>query len=317
MTIFVLGLPTAFLLWHWRDRNVRDQIDNTRKDINLKEFQEVQLRASGALDKDIPEVAREQLQIAALHQLRGFLRGEYGDSFKRPAFELFCSGLAQTDVLSFGEWRTMHSPTGENLRTKYIEYVDQQQKLLSKVSLTRNKIISEEWRYIFRSGFPLHDRNFSFVMLPIDADLSSLDLTSCRFIRARLGRVKFNKATMRFTILDRAFADGADFSDVQFFGASLICSALSTNIRDDIEPRAMPADFRNAELGLVHFNYAVVHGAQLQGTKFYTNDIQDAHFDGCQFDENTEFDKDWSHKTSEQKDAIRQIWLDRGAVRVD
>jgi hypothetical protein len=57
--ILVLGLPVAFLLWHWRDTNVRDQIaeqrnqveeqakqvENSRKDINLKEFQEVQLRA--------------------------------------------------------------------------------------------------------------------------------------------------------------------------------------------------------------------------------------------------------------------------------
>ena len=42
----VLGLPVAFLLWQWRDRNVRDQIENARKDTNLKEFQEVQLHAA-------------------------------------------------------------------------------------------------------------------------------------------------------------------------------------------------------------------------------------------------------------------------------
>lgn len=36
--LVLLGLPVAFCLWHWRDRNVRDQIENARKDINLKEF---------------------------------------------------------------------------------------------------------------------------------------------------------------------------------------------------------------------------------------------------------------------------------------
>ncbi len=28
--VLLLGLPIAFMLWHWRDRNVRDQIDNAR-----------------------------------------------------------------------------------------------------------------------------------------------------------------------------------------------------------------------------------------------------------------------------------------------
>ena len=62
--ILLLGLPVAFCLWYWRDRNVRDQIENSRKDINLKEFQEVQMRAAGAMDENLPEAARRQLQIA-------------------------------------------------------------------------------------------------------------------------------------------------------------------------------------------------------------------------------------------------------------
>ena len=107
--LVLLGLPVALCLWYWRDRNVRDQIEEQRKQVieqqrqvgnqnrafNLTEFQEVQMRAAGALDEKLPPEAREQLQIAALHQLRGFLRGEYGESFRRPAFELLLAGHAE------------------------------------------------------------------------------------------------------------------------------------------------------------------------------------------------------------------------------
>jgi hypothetical protein len=90
-SFLTLGLPIAFLLWHWRDKNVRDQIENARKDINLKEFQELQLRAAGAISTNIPEKSRQTLWISALHQMRGYLRGEYGASFKRPALEVYCA----------------------------------------------------------------------------------------------------------------------------------------------------------------------------------------------------------------------------------
>jgi uncharacterized protein YjbI with pentapeptide repeats len=314
---FALGLPVAFLIWHWRDRNARDQIENARKDINLKEFQEVQLRAAGALDEKLPAEAREQLQIAALHQLRGFLRGEYGESFKRPAFELFCAGLDQTDALSFGEWREKYAAEKEDLGHKYTIYVDGQHKLVDKVSLTRNKIISEEWHDIFRSGFPLRERNFSFVSLPINADLSGLDLSGCRFIRSGLDRVNFANSIMRFAVLDRTFANGACFSGVVFFGSSMICSGLSTTTNDTLEPRTKSVDFSRADLTFVNLSYSVMLGAQLQGAKIYIPRQQDTQFAGCEFDSSTEFDQNWQQIPAEQKEAKRKIWLDLGATNVD
>jgi hypothetical protein len=322
--ILVLGLPVAFLLWHWRDTNVRDQIaeqrnqvENSRKDTILKEFQEVQLRAAGALDENLPQEAREQLQIAALHQLRQFLRGDYDESFRRPAFELFCAGLGQTEVLSFGEWRELNSQVTEDLGHKYTEYVDGQHKVLGRVSQTRNKIISEEWRHIFRSGFPLRQRNFSFVILPSDADLSGLDLTGCRFIRSGLDRVNFGKSIMRFTVLDRTFANGACFSDVEFFGASMIFCGLSMTTNDNLEPRTKLVDFKRADLSLVNLSYSVVLGAQFQGAKVCQCHRHDAQFAGCEFDNSTEFVRNWRHIADEERNAERRVWLDLGAINVD
>ena len=39
--VLPFGLAVAICLEHWCDRNVRDQIDNARQDIDLKEFQKV------------------------------------------------------------------------------------------------------------------------------------------------------------------------------------------------------------------------------------------------------------------------------------
>lgn len=36
--ILLVSSPVAFAIWHFRDENSKHQIDNQRKDINLKEF---------------------------------------------------------------------------------------------------------------------------------------------------------------------------------------------------------------------------------------------------------------------------------------
>ena len=52
--LLFIGLPSAFVLWVFRDANASAALENQRKDINLKEFQEIQLRAAGALDEKLP-----------------------------------------------------------------------------------------------------------------------------------------------------------------------------------------------------------------------------------------------------------------------
>ncbi|WP_262379039.1 MULTISPECIES: hypothetical protein [Neisseria] len=39
--ILIVSAPVAFVIWHFRDENNRQQIENQRKDINLKEFQKL------------------------------------------------------------------------------------------------------------------------------------------------------------------------------------------------------------------------------------------------------------------------------------
>ena len=131
--ILIVSSPVAFVIWHFRDENNRQQIENQRKDINLKEFQKLSEWVSGAHLPEIKTVSKttqksnskdgaeiteqttEQseeyakkpdtahfdtfskrdgavaLQISAIYNLLPFFRGDYGESFRLPAFNLLKS----------------------------------------------------------------------------------------------------------------------------------------------------------------------------------------------------------------------------------
>ena len=131
--ILIVSAPVAFVIWHFRDENNRQQIENQRKDINLKEFQKLSEWVSGAHLPEIKTVSKttqksssedgveiteqttEQseeyakkpdaadfdtfskrdgavaLQISAIYNLLPFFRGDYGESFRRPTFNLLKS----------------------------------------------------------------------------------------------------------------------------------------------------------------------------------------------------------------------------------
>ena len=83
----IISAPIFFILWLLRDRNRIREIENKRKDTNLSEFQQLQQWATGNSNSEIP--ISTSLRIAALHSLRDYLKGEYGETFKRPAFDIF------------------------------------------------------------------------------------------------------------------------------------------------------------------------------------------------------------------------------------
>lgn len=272
--ILVLGLPVAFLLWHWRDTNVRDQIENSReqvenarKDTNLKEFQEVQLRAAGALDEKLPQEAREQLQIAALHQLRGFLRGDYGESFKRPAFELLLAGHAAA-VHRIGVEAVQLSLKSIDAVQLPKQIMDEKLKLqskLTKVDSARMLIIEDEWKAIFESPFPMTNRNFdllSFRELVVPAGVNFLESSffGTVMVYANLQNICFNSTTMEGAVLSSAKLNGSSFSS----------ACLDA------------ADFSNSQMKSVTMCIAglggVLPGASLRGARFVMAKLQGSNF---------------------------------------
>ena len=58
LIILIVSSPVAFVIWHFRDENNRQQIENQRKDINLKEFQKLSEWVSGAHLPEIKTVSK-------------------------------------------------------------------------------------------------------------------------------------------------------------------------------------------------------------------------------------------------------------------
>jgi uncharacterized protein YjbI with pentapeptide repeats len=143
----LIGAPVAFVIWRYRDQNTLWQIENQRKDINLKDFQKLAEWASGqhlqedrhstslkrteketAAGKEITvetidnnestispllshsiskRTGGESLQISAIYNLQAFLDGEYGRHFQRPTFQLVKSAWGGLVAKKIGDLQAL------------------------------------------------------------------------------------------------------------------------------------------------------------------------------------------------------------------
>jgi uncharacterized protein YjbI with pentapeptide repeats len=292
------GLPVAFLVWHWRDVNKRAEIENTRKDINLKEFQEVQLRAAGALDEKLPQEAREQLQIAALHQLRGFLRGDYGESFKRPAFELLLAGHAAA-VHRIGvpeAQENLESQSLEDIRKTVRNLHDR----LTPIDRTRMLIMRDEYNYIFTPEYPLEGRRFDLLDLSHKILPDGLNFSTSHFFGAIIYKSHVNRSDFSFAHFEGGILRNAKMHDCKLSGAYLEGADLRWTV------------FKDADLFNSHLESADFRRIDLE----YYADCEKATFNA-----ETKFgDKPlliWKDVPESEKEAARAPWIARGMINVD
>ena len=298
--LLVGGLPVAFLVWHWRDVNVRDQIESARKDINLKEFQEIQLRASGALDEKLPTEAREQLQIAALHQLRTFLRGEYGEAFRRPAFELLLAGHAAAMERiglpkALDRWRRT-TPAADIIRKSVQEAVARASAAWTAVDRERAGIIRDEWRAVFGRGFPLNGRRFDAITVPPGALLARLNLSGSVFVGADLSGAHLEGADLRGAHLEGANLRGAHLEGAHLRSAHLEGAILSR------------AHLEGADLWWAHLEGANLSMTHLEGADLGGADWRRATFSPAfpaVFDDATRLLDDWDEADAARRNKAR------------
>ena len=326
IALLLFGAPVAFILWLYRDINAQANLENQRKDINLKEFQEIQMRAAGAMDESLPEKARETLQIAAIHQLRPFLRGEYGASFRRPAWELLKARLA----ISAGQngYDNISALTGQDrplLDTKKlgndnqaiaVEFRDALAKINpNAVTLAERAIISEESTYIFRKDLPLTQTRLDGMNLS-RALIMKANLRDTSFIGANLKAAHLEGASLFWAHLEGANLFGAHLEGAGLFGAHLQGADL-------IEAHLQGADLRWAYLEGAYLFGAHLEGADLIEAYLEGANLSGAHLDdqtdleGAIYDDATQFAKDWENLSAEQKDEARAPWRERGMVHID
>ncbi|OFN79350.1 hypothetical protein HMPREF2572_06985 [Neisseria sp. HMSC064E01] len=302
--ILIVSAPVAFVIWHFRDENNRQQIENQRKDINLKEFQKLSEWVSGAHLPEIKTVSKttqksslkdgaeiteqptEQseeyakkldaanfdtfskrdgavaLQISAIYNLLPFFRGDYGESFRLPAFNLLKSA-----------WQAMQQDSLKKLdeghlfdleREEIFEELRQKARspigvALTHVLLSLNQENTKPNLQDFHEMLPnicLAGINFHLSgVSEIARDLSDLNLNGADFRGAILRETKFQNSKLR-----RAKLNDAELIEVNLQNADLLLANLQgAGLRR--------ANLQGADLRLVNFQGARLLSANLQSAE--------------------------------------------------
>ena len=309
--ILIVSAPVAFVIWHFRDENNRQQIENQRKDINLKEFQKLSEWVSGAhlpeiktvnkttqksspkngveITEQTTELSEEYtkkpdathfdtfskrdgavaLQISAIYNLLPFFRGDYGESFRRPAFNLLKSAWQAMQQDSLKKLDETHLADEE--RKKIFDELTQKAKSPMGVALTQ-VLLSLDWdnKKLNLRDFPemlpnicLAGMNFHLSgVSEIARDLSELDLSGADF-----RKIVLEKAELQGCRLIQVKFDGAHLWEAKLDGAKLWEAKLQDT---DLKK----AELKNADLGRAKLCNAYLLEANLQGAYLGEADLQ-------------------------------------------
>jgi len=257
----IITAPIVFIIWIFRDKNKLLELENARKDTNLKEFQQLQRWATGNIDGD-NESNKVALQISALHSLRAYLKGEYGESFRRGAYEIFRVILA-THLAT--QHQKVLEIASKNEYSGIANIIDNFQ-----LAKQLNTIVSEEWfNLLINHDFPTKDISL------VGVDLSCAYLHHRTYGKtfdlqgAQLQRVNLSKAQLQEVDLSNAQLQGANLKCVKLQGANLINAQLQG------------VDLEDAQLQGANLEGAQLQGANLKGVRLQRTNLKGAQLQGA------------------------------------
>lgn len=324
--IVLISVPVALVVWHFRDENNRQQIENQRKDINLKEFQKLSEWVSGAHLPEIKTVNKTTnklnlksndelarlltlpieytteeteeyskkpettdfdtfskwdgavaLQISAIYNLLPFFRGDYGESFRRPAFNLLKSA-----------WQAMQQDSLKKLEKKNLsdeaqkDIIDElQQKARSPMGVALTHVLlslNQENKQLSLRDFPemlsnicLAGMNFHLNVvseIARDKGLSNLDLRGADFRGIVLIGAKLQGCRLTGAKLDGANLWAATLQNIHLVGTDLQNAVL-------IDANLQNADLSYANLQYANLKNADLSSANLKACKFGWEKLKD------------------------------------------
>lgn len=331
--ILVVSAPVAFAIWHFRDENNRQQIENQRKDINLKEFQKLSewvsgahlpeiktvdkttqkegLKDKGEIDGELQLIERTTekteeygkkthaegfdtfgkregavaLQISAVYNLLPFFRGDYGESFRRPAFNLLKSAWQAMQQDSLKKWETANLPSK---RQAIIEELRLKAESPMGVALTHVLLsLDQKNTQLNLRDFPEMLPNICLVGM--NFHLSGVDEKARNWSDLNLSGVDFRGAHLKEVQFEKSQLDGANLQNADLFKVNLQDAELNRAALQDAElDRAElqgaeldRAELQNADLFKANLQGAKLDGANLQGAKLNGANLQDAKLNGA------------------------------------
>lgn len=278
--VLFIGLPVAYIVWIFRDSNARIEINLKKKEISLKEFQDIQLRVAGAIDKSFPESSRYQLQAAALHQIEGFIKGDFGADFRKSAFELLTaspSGISDSierDPLEFE--KTFPNPVYSSISSWCNDFKKRKNKDLHFVARIRSSVISQSLEACHRSGVELAGRNFSFIIIPdrsllAKSNFSSSELSVCTARYGHFEKCDFSSAWAFSLTLYDCSIEASNFSGFR----GIFCSFDAS--------RFQISSFRSSKFVVSSFRGSDLRAADCRGASLRLCDFESSDLSFCNF----------------------------------
>ena len=317
--ILVVSAPVAFVIWHFRDENNRQQIENQRKDINLKEFQKLSEWVSGAhlpeiktLDKttqkeglkDKGEIEGElqlierttekteeygkkphtegfdtfgkregavALQISAVYNLLPFFRGDYGESFRRPAFNLLKSAWQAMQQDSLKKWETENLSGDEQLAI--IEELELKADSPMGVALT-HVLLSLDQKNMQLNLHDFPEMLPNLCLAGMNFHLSGVDEKARNWSGLNLSGVDFRGAHLRKVQFEESQLYGANLQDADLSGAKLQGANLG-------EAKLQGANLDKAKLQGANLGKAKLQGTNLDEAKLQGANLGEANLQGA------------------------------------
>lgn len=350
--ILIVSAPVAFVIWYFRDENNRQQIENQRKDINLKEFQKLSEWVSGvhlpeiktvskttqkSSSKDGAEIAEQTmeqseeyakkpdaadfdtfskregavaLQISAIYNLLPFFRGDYGESFRLPAFNLLKSA-----------WQAMQQDSLNQLEVNNLSD-EKRTEIIVDLVKKANRPIGVALTHILLS---LNQGNTKLNLRDFPEMLPNICLAGMNFSLGGVSKIAKDLSGLNLNGIDLrgSFSIEVQFQGSQLFMAKLQYAQLSS------------VNFQNADLSLANLQLANLQNADLQNA-----DLRECQFEWIQLKhrETLSFAKitvkdfiekiypDWKEKNDsewevltedEQTKAMQQFCNETGMLIVD
>lgn len=264
----IVSSPVAFAIWSFRDQNATDQINNSRKDTNLKEYHKI---VEWITNKD----SSDELKISAIYYLRRFYEDK-SLGFQQAALHLLLS-----------TWESMQKNELEKL--KVVNNLDDAKLIINSLRKNGNSplgiaitsvLLANDGKCILAypevfPGICLAGMNFYLPGLANDiigkifkkdekdkTEYSGVQLQGCVFRDINLKNVKFNNSNLFGTEWVGRGDKNEKLNNVSFYKCDFRCSV-----------------FKNISLGKCEFLYS-----DFMNTRFHQVEIKDsAKFYGVNF----------------------------------
>ncbi len=325
--ILIVSAPVAFVIWHFRDENNRQQIENQHKDINLKEFQKLSEWVSGTHLPEIKTVSKTTqksslkdgvevvektterseeyskkpdtadfdtfskwegavaLQISAIYNLLPFFRGDYGESFRLPAFNLLKSA-----------WQAMQQ---DSLNQLEVDNLSDEKRTEIIVDLVKkaNRPIGVALTHILLS---LNQGNTKLNLRDFPEMLPNICLAGMNFSLGGVSEIAKDLSGLNLNGIDLrgSFSIEVQFQGSQLFMAKLQYAQLSS------------VNFQNADLSLANLQNADLQNADLRECQFEWTQLK--HRETLSFAKITVKDfiekiyPDWKEKNDSEWEALTE-----------